>query len=376
MPYQRLGWSHHIFYISVCWFRCNAQADSVTLLCSSNYSRQHRSVWVWARKHKACRCSGFCWFCSAPCSCSLARAQRKFIVYGLACDAFLPAGPMLDIRVCPPSQQGLFLLLSMMGYLSDGIGLSWSLNSCHKSMLVGMTTSAPASMSLSRNWALVPLRLSEHIPGRIPRSPSRLLLSVQGSGRVSLYFNCVLSLTHLGVLRPEREEDRLMGWLGWSVRRDRCLSPEIRGMVTVLRGAEIRHEVSTWQRWYNASLTCKLIPLSINQTVHSFDRKKVMNLILVFLVCQCNIYVIPKSIRRKDLGYKSLLKTRYQCFCSVLYCAVFLLCHKDNQNMHNARHVKIRWEQEVEFDFFLIQEEEMKTRFQCNQISNVPGRVG
>ena len=30
-----------------------------------------------------------------------------------------------------------------------------------------------------------------------------------------------------------------------------------------------------------------------------------MNLILVCLVCQCNVYVIPESIRRKDLGYKS-----------------------------------------------------------------------
>jgi hypothetical protein len=30
----------------------------------------------------------------------------------------------------------------------------------------------------------------------------------------------------------------------------------------------------------------------------------VMNLILVFLVCECNEYVIPKSISRKDLGYK------------------------------------------------------------------------
>ncbi len=29
-----------------------------------------------------------------------------------------------------------------------------------------------------------------------------------------------------------------------------------------------------------------------------------MNLILVFLVCECNEYVIPKSISRKDLGYK------------------------------------------------------------------------
>ena len=38
---------------------------------------------------------------------------------------------------------------------------------------------------------------------------------------------------------------------------------------------------------------------------NSFDQKMVMNLILVFLVCQCNEYVIPKSMSRKDLGYKS-----------------------------------------------------------------------
>jgi len=37
---------------------------------------------------------------------------------------------------------------------------------------------------------------------------------------------------------------------------------------------------------------------------NSFDQKMVMNLILVFLVCQCNEYVIPKSMSRKDLGYK------------------------------------------------------------------------
>ena len=30
----------------------------------------------------------------------------------------------------------------------------------------------------------------------------------------------------------------------------------------------------------------------------------VMNLILVWMVCQCNVYVIPESISRKDLGYK------------------------------------------------------------------------
>ena len=29
-------------------------------------------------------------------------------------------------------------------------------------------------------------------------------------------------------------------------------------------------------------------------------------MILVFMVCQCNVYVIPKSLGRKDLGYKSL----------------------------------------------------------------------
>ena len=31
-----------------------------------------------------------------------------------------------------------------------------------------------------------------------------------------------------------------------------------------------------------------------------------MNLVLVFMVCQCNMYVIPKSICRKGLGYKTL----------------------------------------------------------------------
>ena len=30
----------------------------------------------------------------------------------------------------------------------------------------------------------------------------------------------------------------------------------------------------------------------------------IMNVILVCMVCQCNVYVIPESIRRKDLGYK------------------------------------------------------------------------
>ena len=30
----------------------------------------------------------------------------------------------------------------------------------------------------------------------------------------------------------------------------------------------------------------------------------VMNLDLVCMVCQCNVYVIPESVSRKDLGYK------------------------------------------------------------------------
>ena len=30
----------------------------------------------------------------------------------------------------------------------------------------------------------------------------------------------------------------------------------------------------------------------------------VIKLILVFMVCQCNVYVIPRSLGRKDLGYK------------------------------------------------------------------------
>ncbi len=31
----------------------------------------------------------------------------------------------------------------------------------------------------------------------------------------------------------------------------------------------------------------------------------VINWILVWMVCQCNVYVIPESIGTKDLGYKS-----------------------------------------------------------------------
>ena len=31
----------------------------------------------------------------------------------------------------------------------------------------------------------------------------------------------------------------------------------------------------------------------------------VMNEIYVWMLCECNLYVIPESIRRKDLGYKS-----------------------------------------------------------------------
>jgi hypothetical protein len=33
----------------------------------------------------------------------------------------------------------------------------------------------------------------------------------------------------------------------------------------------------------------------------------VMNMILVWMMSQCNVYVIPESIRRKDLGYESIL---------------------------------------------------------------------
>jgi hypothetical protein len=35
----------------------------------------------------------------------------------------------------------------------------------------------------------------------------------------------------------------------------------------------------------------------------SFDKKMAMNLILVSMVCQCNEYLNPESISRKDLGY-------------------------------------------------------------------------
>ena len=35
-----------------------------------------------------------------------------------------------------------------------------------------------------------------------------------------------------------------------------------------------------------------------------------MKLIIVWMECQNNVYVIPESIRRKDLGYKSERTTR------------------------------------------------------------------
>ena len=45
----------------------------------------------------------------------------------------------------------------------------------------------------------------------------------------------------------------------------------------------------------------------------------VMNLILVWMVCQCNVYVIPESIR-KDLGYKG-----YEPLTIANFLALFLL---------------------------------------------------
>jgi uncharacterized protein YjbI with pentapeptide repeats len=45
----------------------------------------------------------------------------------------------------------------------------------------------------------------------------------------------------------------------------------------------------------------------------------VMNLDLVCMVCQCNVYVIPESISRKDLGYKS-----YEFLTIASFAALFL----------------------------------------------------
>ena len=37
----------------------------------------------------------------------------------------------------------------------------------------------------------------------------------------------------------------------------------------------------------------------------------VMNEIFVWMLCECNLYVIPKSIRRKDLGYKLFISNMF-----------------------------------------------------------------
>ena len=46
----------------------------------------------------------------------------------------------------------------------------------------------------------------------------------------------------------------------------------------------------------------------------------VMNLDLVCMVCQCNVYVIPESVSRKDLGYKG-----YEFLTIASFAALFLL---------------------------------------------------
>jgi hypothetical protein len=51
----------------------------------------------------------------------------------------------------------------------------------------------------------------------------------------------------------------------------------------------------------------------------------VMNLILVWLVCECNTYVLSESIRRKDLGYKG-----YEFLSIVnIFALLFLPCTFD-----------------------------------------------
>ena len=51
----------------------------------------------------------------------------------------------------------------------------------------------------------------------------------------------------------------------------------------------------------------------------------VMNMILVWMVCQCNLYVIPESVRRKDLGYKG-----YEFLTIAIFAALFVIfCSPD-----------------------------------------------
>ena len=50
-----------------------------------------------------------------------------------------------------------------------------------------------------------------------------------------------------------------------------------------------------------------MIGLCLHRTDPKTEKKitMAMNPILVWKVCQCNVYVITKSIRRKDFGYKN-----------------------------------------------------------------------
>ena len=46
------------------------------------------------------------------------------------------------------------------------------------------------------------------------------------------------------------------------------------------------------------------LQLWCTELIFSFDQSMVMNMMFVWMVCQINLYVIPKSVWRRDLGYK------------------------------------------------------------------------
>jgi hypothetical protein len=62
-----------------------------------------------------------------------------------------------------------------------------------------------------------------------------------------------------------------------------------------------------------------------------------MNLILVCMVCQCNVYVIPESTRRKDLGIKWWIHHRERGMHCHAVTQYYIFLYNADQ-MHSSLH--------------------------------------
>ncbi len=59
-----------------------------------------------------------------------------------------------------------------------------------------------------------------------------------------------------------------------------------------------------------------------------------MNMILVWMVSRCDVYVIPESIRRKDFGYEGYEPRTIANFVVLPFLAISCLAHVNSLYFH------------------------------------------